>query len=166
MQDLLGIALRILVIYLYALFILRLSGKRSVGSLSALDLLVGLIVGDMFDDVIWAEIALAQGLVGMTTVVLLHSLVAWASWKSRGVDQLVNSTPTPVVKNGKMLAGNLQRERTPAPDVEMSMRLKGEDKLEEIQEACWEHSGNLSLRKFEAAKPVQKRDLAALRKVT
>jgi uncharacterized membrane protein YcaP (DUF421 family) len=44
--------------------------------------------------------------------------------------------------------------------------LNGDDNLAEIQEACWEQSGSLSLRKIEAAQPVQKRDLAALRKVT
>ncbi len=165
MEDLIGIALRISFIYAYALLLLRLSGKRSVGSLSTLDFIVAFIVGDMFDDIIWAEIPLAQGLVGMTTVVLLHTLLAFASWKSQRVDALVNSTPTRLVRNGRMLPDALARERMTAVEVTAGLRQLGEDKLEEIREACLEPSGALSVIKQEAAKPVQKRELAALRKV-
>ena len=165
MQALIGIALRITFIYFYALLLLRLTGKRSIGTLSALDLVVTLIAGDMFDDIIWAEIPLSQGLVGMSMVVLLHSLVAYASWKSKRIERLVSAAPTRVVLNGKLLPGNLLSQRTPAADVEASLRSRGEDKLEEIREACWEPSGQLSALKMEPAKPVAKRDLAALRKV-
>jgi uncharacterized membrane protein YcaP (DUF421 family) len=166
MQDLIGIALRITVIYFYALLLLRLSGKRSIGSLSALDLVVALIVGDMFDDIIWGEIPLSQGLVGMTTVVVMHTLVAYGSWKSKRIEKLVSAKPTRVVLNGRMLLDNLSSQRTPPADVEAGLRLLGEDQLEDIQEAFWEPSGQLSAKKKAPAQPVQKRELAELRKVT
>jgi uncharacterized membrane protein YcaP (DUF421 family) len=164
MPDLIGIALRITFIYFYALLLLRLSGKRSVGSLSALDLVVTLIAGDMFDDIIWAEIPLSQGLVGMSTVVLLHSLVAYASWKSQRIEKLVSAGPTRVVRNGRLLPDNLRSQRTPPADVEAGLRLLGEERLEDIREAFWELSGQLSALKTEPARPAQTSDLPALRK--
>jgi uncharacterized membrane protein YcaP (DUF421 family) len=165
MEDLIGIAVRVSVMYVYALLILRLAGKRSIANLSALDLIVGLVIGDMFDDVIWAEIPLAQGMLGMTTFVLLHSLVTFASYKSQRFDELVNSAPTRVIAGGRLLREGLAKERTPAGEVEMGLRLLQEDKLDEVKTGQWEPSGELSVEKHERAKPVQKRDLAALRKV-
>src|SRR5687768_3174403 len=136
MQDLFGISLRVLIIYVYALLLLRLSGKRSIAHLTALDFIVALAIGDMFDDVIWSEIPLAQGLVGVTTIVLLHTLVAFASWKSRRIHVLVASSPTRLLLNGKLLTGSLTQERMSAAEVEMGLRLLGEDKLDEIHAAC------------------------------
>ena len=68
-QELIGIALRVSVMYLYVLAIMRLSGKRSLGAITPFDFVVTVIVGDMFDDVFWAEVPLSKGLVGVTTIV-------------------------------------------------------------------------------------------------
>jgi uncharacterized membrane protein YcaP (DUF421 family) len=120
------------------------------------------IIGDMFDDIIWAEVPLAQGLVGLTTVVLVHSLTSVATWKNQRLHDLLCSTPRPVIRQGKYLDKALAQERTPSGEVEMQLRLLGEDKLEEIKEACWEPSGELSVEKKQPAKPAQKRDRPAL----
>ena len=61
--DLTGIILRVSVMYLYALALLRISGKQSVDHLTALDFLITLIIGDLFDDIFWAEVTIPHGLV-------------------------------------------------------------------------------------------------------
>ena len=163
MEDFLGIALRVSVTYVYALLILRLSGKQSITSMTPLDFIVGLIIGDLFDNIIWADVPLAQGLVGMTTILCLHGLLAVAAWKNRPFHDLINSSPAPVVRQGKLLEDGLRRERTPASEIEMELRMLGEDQLSEIQLASWEPSGQMSVQKMPEAKPAQKRDLPALR---
>ena len=50
--DLTGIVFRVSVMYLYALALLRISGKQSVSHLTTLDFIVTLIIGDLFDDAI------------------------------------------------------------------------------------------------------------------
>jgi uncharacterized membrane protein YcaP (DUF421 family) len=164
MQDVLGIVIRVSVMYLYALLLLRLAGKRGIDSLTPLDFLVSLVIGDMFDDVIWAEIPLAQGLVGFTTIITLHTLVAYASWRSKRVDELVTSTPTVLIREGGFVQAGLDAERTRRETVLMELRLQGEDKPEELQQACLETGGQLSYLKREPAQPAEKRDLPALRK--
>ena len=165
MPDLVGIALRVSVMYVYALLLLRLSGKTSITALTPLDFIVSLIVGDLFDDVIWAEVPLAQGLVAVTTVALLHTLLSLATWRQAALHDLVCSTPTQVIHAGRLLPRGLAREQTPAAEVMMELRLLGEDKLEAVQQAHWETSGQMSMLKNESARPAQKRDLAALRKI-
>jgi uncharacterized membrane protein YcaP (DUF421 family) len=165
MEDLLGTALRVTVMYVYALAVLRLAGKRSVGELTTLDFVVATIVGDLFDDVFWAEVPLAEGLVAFTTVVLVHTLVAYASWRSSTVDRLVGSQPTVVVRHGELVPDGLRRERTPPQDVLSELRQRGEDRLEEVRFARWEPSGRLSVLKRQEAEPLDRRDAPRLREL-
>lgn len=165
MLDLVGIALRVSVMYVYALLLLRLSGKTSITALTPLDFIVSLVVGDLFDDVIWAEVPLAQGVVAVSTVVLLHTLLTLVIWCQAALHDLVCSTPTRVIDASRLLPDGLARERTPAAEVLMEMRLLGEDKLEAVGQAYWEPSGQMSVLKNETARPAQKRDLAALRQI-
>jgi uncharacterized membrane protein YcaP (DUF421 family) len=165
MEDLVGIGLRVTVMYGYALLIMRLAGKRSVAHLAPIDFLVGLVLGDMFDDVIWAEVPLAQGLVAFTTIVFLHSMVAFVTYRSQRAEAVICSAPTPVVRAGKLLEAGLQHERTPAREVEAGLRLCQVESIQEVQQANWEPSGELSVTRIEAAKPAHKKDLATLRQL-
>src|SRR5574338_262717 len=112
MEEYLGVALRVSIMYVYALALLRLSGKRTISELTVLDFAVATIIGDMFDDVFWAEIPLSQGLTGMTTIILLHVLLAYLEHRSDALHVLLASEKTMVVKNGRFEKEGLQRERT------------------------------------------------------
>jgi uncharacterized membrane protein YcaP (DUF421 family) len=165
MEDYLGILIRISVMYIYVLILLRLAGKRSIASLSSLDLVIGLLIGDLFDDVIWAEVPLSQGIVAFTTVILLHMLVAFAEYRSDWIYQLISAKETELVRNGKLKEEGLQRERLRRSTVLYELRLQGEDGPAEIQKASLEPSGSTSVLKREASRPAQRRDLPALKKL-
>src|ERR671924_489440 len=62
--DLTGIIFRVSIMYLYALALVRISGKQTLGQLTPMDFVVTLIIGDLFDDVFWAEVPLIEGIVG------------------------------------------------------------------------------------------------------
>lgn len=156
--DLRGIVIRISVMYLYALTLVRLSGKQSVGQLSALDFVVVTIVGDLFDDVFWAEIPMLQGMVGFGTIIVVHILVTFASSRNILIHQIVAFPPSIVVQNGRLVLENLQRERTRPETVQFEMRLKGEEHLKEVEEARWEPKGQISIIKTKESEPLRKKD--------
>lgn len=74
-MDLLRMALRAVFTFLTLLALLRVSGKRTVKQGSPFDLTVALIVGDLVDDVLLGEVALAQFTVASTTIVAAHVLM-------------------------------------------------------------------------------------------
>ena len=78
-KAIVGIMIRISIMYLYVLTVLRLSGKRTIGSVSPPDFAVATILGDMFDDVFWAEVPLAKEIVGISTLLLVYLLVVYVS---------------------------------------------------------------------------------------
>jgi uncharacterized membrane protein YcaP (DUF421 family) len=167
MEELLGIALRISIMYVYTLAILRMAGKRIFEHLSPLDLVIALIVGDLFDDIFWGDIPLSKALVALTTIVVLHILTGWASWRDTRIHHLMNSTETQIVDNGRLLEPALRKERFPEEEALMEIRMLGqsEDELGEIREGYLEPDGRISLLKKEEAKEVQKNDLPAFQEL-
>jgi uncharacterized membrane protein YcaP (DUF421 family) len=76
------IVVRILVVWIFVLALVRVSGKRTVKQGDLASFVVALILGDMFDDAIWAEVPMAEFFVGAGTLVLLHLLVSIESmWR-------------------------------------------------------------------------------------
>jgi uncharacterized membrane protein YcaP (DUF421 family) len=163
-EELLGVALRVSFMYLYALALLRLSGKRTIGDLSAFDFVITTALGDLFDDVIWAEVPISQGVVAMSTMILLHLLIGFASSQSRAIHDLAASTKTLVVRKGRFFEQGMRRERTPEAAVLSLLRVMGEDKRSEIEEAAIEPSGEPSLIKKPEERTAQKQDLPRLKK--
>ena len=68
--------------FVFIFVLLRVSGERTVKKGDLASFVVALIVGDMFDDLIWAEIAATQFVVGVGTLVFVHFLVAEAGFRS------------------------------------------------------------------------------------
>ena len=161
--DLTGIIFRVSVMYLYALALVRLSGKESIGQLAAMDLVVTLIIGDLFDDVFWAEVPLIQGLVGFAAVVLAHMLVTYLCSRSKFIHQLVNPVPRVLIENGKLVQEGLQREWMRQDTLQFELRLNGEEHPKEIKQATLEPEGQVSVVKADSNQPVRKKDLRLLR---
>jgi uncharacterized membrane protein YcaP (DUF421 family) len=69
-MDPVRIAIRAILTYVYLLVLLRLAGKRTLRQANAFDFVLALIVGDLTDDVLWAEVPMAQFIVAAATLVL------------------------------------------------------------------------------------------------
>ena len=161
--DLTGIIIRVSVMYLYALALVRISGKQTLGQLTPMDFVVTLIIGDFFDDVFWAEVPLVQGLVAFATIVLLHMLVLFITSRNKAIYWALASPARPLVEDGRLDQKNLQLERMRPENLQSDLRLKGEEHLREIKEARLEPSGQVSVIKQRDSKPVQKKDERLLR---
>jgi uncharacterized membrane protein YcaP (DUF421 family) len=158
-----SILIRVSVMYVFALALIRLTGKQSVSELSTMDFVVITILGDPFDSVIYSEVTLAQGLVSFTTIALLHLLVRILASRSDSFFRLVSSPPRTMIQNGTYVKRALQAERMRMDSVESQMRLKGEDQLAELKEAWLEENGKLSVIRNTPSRPAQKQDRKLLR---
>jgi uncharacterized membrane protein YcaP (DUF421 family) len=69
-MDVLGIAIRCLIAYLFLLGMLRLAGKRTIQEGTPFDLILAMILGDLVDDPILGDVPVAQFLTAAATLVL------------------------------------------------------------------------------------------------
>jgi uncharacterized membrane protein YcaP (DUF421 family) len=158
MEQMAGILLRIVITYLYLLAIIRLSGKRTIAEGTPFDLIVALIVGDMPDGIIWGELPLAQGLVGLGTIMAVHLLVVAFASRNVSFGQLVEASPDPLLRDGHPLRQQMSRQRVNDQELDAMLREQGVDDRNEVEEALLEPSGILTVQKREAYQPAEKRD--------
>jgi uncharacterized membrane protein YcaP (DUF421 family) len=144
--------------YLYALALVRISGKQSLGQLTAMDFVVTLVIGDLFDDVFWAEVPVVQGLVAFAVIVIVHMLVTFASSRSISFYRLVTPPERLLIEDGKLVRKNLQREWMRPETLQSDLRVNGEEHPRDIKQAWLEPKGQVSIINDRASKPVQKKD--------
>ena len=70
--------------FVFIFVLLRVAGERTVKQADSASFVVALIIGDMFDDLIWAEVAAAQFVIGVGTLLFVHLLVSDNMFKSGG----------------------------------------------------------------------------------
>jgi uncharacterized membrane protein YcaP (DUF421 family) len=161
--SLTGIIIRISFIYVYALALVRISGKQTLGQLTPMDFIVTLIIGDMFDNVFWGEVPVIEGVVAFTTVTILHMLVTFFTSRNTSLYWMLASPARPLVEEGRLVQKNLQRERIRPEEVQFALRLNGTEHMREVKEARLEPSGQVSVIKHPANKAIQKKDIRLLR---
>lgn len=158
-QDLLLTAVRASVVYFFLLLVIRLLGKREVGSTSAFDFMVALMLGEVVDEIIYGDVSMTKGLLVIAVVAVWHLVNAWASYKSKLVDRLTGAEPAVLIDQGVIQEDALAKERMNEDEVLSEMRLMGVDNLKEVNKATLEPSGKISVLLEEWAKPVQKSDI-------
>jgi len=161
-QDLLLTALRASLIYFFLLFVIRLLGKREVGSSSAFDFLVALMLGEVVDEAIFGDVSMTKGLLAISVIAIWHMVNSWASYRSKFVQKLTSAEPTVLVEHGKMKQDNLAKERMNKEEVQSELRLMGIDEIKQVKRATLEPNGKVSVIKEEWAEPLQKQDFPEL----
>ena len=161
--DLPGIILRVSVMYVYALALVRVAGKQTLGQLTGMDFVVTLVIGDLFDDIFWAEVPIVQGMVAFAIIVIAHMLVTFISSRNIRFYRLVTSPERLLIKDGKLMEKSLQRERMRPESVQFELRINGEEHPKEVKEAWLEPKGQVSVVKKPSSKPLQKKDKRLLR---
>jgi uncharacterized membrane protein YcaP (DUF421 family) len=158
-HELLLTALRATFVYFFLLFIVRILGKREIGNTSAFDLIVALILGEVVDEIIFADVTILQGVVAISAVAVWHLVNSWASFRSEIIDKLTGAPPTVMVKNGQIQRKNLAKERLSEGELFSELRMMGVDEIQEVKQATLEPNGSVSVLLEDWAKPVQRQDL-------
>jgi uncharacterized membrane protein YcaP (DUF421 family) len=71
-MDPLRISVRVAFAYLLALVLTRISGSGTVKQTDATNFVTVLVIGDLFDDMLWSEVPASQFAVAMGTLFLTH----------------------------------------------------------------------------------------------
>jgi uncharacterized membrane protein YcaP (DUF421 family) len=140
------VALRVAVIYLFLVIVLRISGKREVGQLSILELIVVLLISDAVQNSMVGENTTVWG--GMVAVLMLLGLdyaLSMVTQRSRRVRRAIEGEPRLLIRDGQLLPKALREEGVDANDVRAAIRAHGFTRIEEIRMAVLETNGSISV---------------------
>ncbi|CAH0134018.1 hypothetical protein SRABI96_00311 [Peribacillus sp. Bi96] len=142
----LGIIFRTTVIYLVILILFRMMGKREVGELSILDLVVSIMIGDIavlsFEDL---EKPFLRQMIPMLVLAFIQILLAFISLKSVRFRNIVDGTPQIIINQGKIDEKAMRKQRYNFDDLLTQLREQGINDLNDVQFAILESSGKLSV---------------------
>ena len=134
------------VIYLFLIAGLRLLGRRQLGQLSVLDLVVVLLLGSAVETaMIHGDTSLQVGLVSAATLLILNRLLTLLLLRSRRLRHLVNGGPTLLVNHGAVLDEHLVRVGMTEEDLIEALRARGYEGPQGLRAAVLETDGSVSV---------------------
>ncbi|CAM4424623.1 DUF421 domain-containing protein [Deinococcus marmoris] len=142
----LEIVFRTSVIFAWLLFLLRLTGKRGLAQLSALELMIVIALGSAAGDpLFYPEVPLLHAMLALTLVVAFQRVLARLVVRSETVESFMEGQPVELVRDGvfniRVLEGaNLSRE-----DLFEKLRAQSVMQLGEVRRAYFEQDGTLTV---------------------
>lgn len=150
MEEYLIIAIRTIFLYAVILLIFRLMGKREIGELSLLDLVVFIMIAEMAVLAIEEpDSALVNTLLPMIVLMLIQIATAFLSLKSKKFREIVDGKPIVVISHGKIDERAMRRQRYNFDDLLLQLREKDVSNVADVEFAILEPSGTLSVIKKE-----------------
>ena len=140
------VVLRTAVVYLFLVVVLRVSGKREVGQMSILELIVILIISDAVQNSMVGENAtLWGGLVAVLTLLALDFGLKALTSRSRRLRRAVEGEPRLLVRDGRLLDKALREEGVEPEQVRAAVRAQGIARVEDVRLAVLETDGSISV---------------------
>lgn len=128
------------------LFILtKLMGKRQISELNFFDYICGITIGSIAAEMAAHPLEEAYiPAVAMAVYAVITSLIAFISDKSLKIRSLIESKPTILYDNGKILEKSLAKSKMDINEFLMQCRISGYFNLEDLQTVILESNGKLS----------------------
>jgi uncharacterized membrane protein YcaP (DUF421 family) len=140
------IVFRTIVVYVVVFALLRIAGKRELGQMSVVDLVVILVIANAVQNSLnGGDVSLVGGLVSAATLVALNRVFDRFGRRVPFVSRLFRQEPTLLMQNGEVIKRNLDDEDIEPEELEMAAREKGMTDLSEVDAAVLEVDGSISI---------------------
>jgi uncharacterized membrane protein YcaP (DUF421 family) len=143
-------SLRMILIFIIALILIRISGRRSFGMSSPLDNVVTILIGGILTRGVDGRTPFLGVIAAAVTFVILYRIVNWACVHNKTIGKLVKGEEKIIFKDGKLDKERMKKYMITEKDMEERLRITlHEGSLENIKEAYIERDGEIGLVKKE-----------------
>lgn len=146
MQDILTISLRTCIFYFIIIFAYRIMGKREVGQLGVIDLIISILIAELvaisienFND------SMFNTIIPIVILVFIEILLAYLSIKNNKIRTFFDGKPSVIINNGKINYSEMVKQRYSLDDLLVQLRQNSIKSIDEIEYALLEHNGKLSI---------------------
>ena len=145
-MDLLLIFVRTVFFYFFVFIVYRIMGKREVGQLGIIDLIVSILIAELviisienYDNNIMFSV------IPILTLLLLQVSLAFLTLKKPKFRIFLDGNPSIIIKEGKINYKEMMKQKYNLEDLMIQIREKGYRSIEEIEYAILENNGTLSV---------------------
>jgi uncharacterized membrane protein YcaP (DUF421 family) len=154
MDEILIIILRTTLNYVLIYVTFRIMGKREIGELSLIDLIVFLMIAEI------AALAIEEtdepyfySVIAIGLLVFFERLIAYVTLKKTKIRDKLEGKPSVIIANGKVNYFEMRKNSYTFDDLLTQIRDKGFKSISEVEFAILETNGNLSTFKKEKGQP-------------
>src|ERR1700686_4070783 len=131
--------LRPIIVYIFLVVSLRLSGKRELVQLNPFDLVVLLTLSNTVQNaIIGDDNSVSGGIIGASSLLLINYLVVRFLYGHQKLDRFVEGESCPLIQNGKVLEHRLTQEVLTRQELEAAAHKQGFGDLGEVESAVLE----------------------------
>lgn len=148
--SLLELFVRGTLIYLFCFVVLRFT-RRGIGGINISDLLIIVIIADAAQNGMSADYkSVTDGIFLIGTLVFWSYALDLLANKFSFVEKILHPEPILLIKDGKIIRQNLQKEFITYGELMSQIREQGAEKISEVRKCYIEGDGSISVIKFEA----------------
>lgn len=134
------------IVYVFLLIFLRLTGKRQTGQFAPFDLVLLLILSNAVQNSMNAgDNSLVGGLVSALTLIGCHVMLAQLTFRFQRLERLIDGTPQVLVRDGQVDAALMRKELLSTEDLEAALRAGGCLDVHEVARATIETNGQITV---------------------
>lgn len=132
--------------YIAIIFILRLSGKRTLSKWNSFDFVVTIAFGSILASILLTtKNTFGKGILGFAMLVLFQYIITWISVRSSWVQKLIKSEPSLLLYRGKLKHDVLKKQRVAEGEVLAALRANGIGAIEDADAVVLETDGSFSV---------------------
>lgn len=140
------IVIRTIILYGVISIIFRLMGKRELGELNVLDLVVYIMIAEIaVVGIEKPDETIVNNILPMTVLMIIQITLAFFSLKSKKVRDMLDGKPSIIINNGKIDEHEMRKQRYNFDDLLLQLRDKDIRNIADVEFAILETSGKLSV---------------------
>lgn len=134
------------IVYIAVLVLIRLGGKRQIGQMGTGEFVAILLISNAVQNSMnGGDNSITGGLTLAAVIIVLSVAVAYVTYRSKKVENLIQGRPTLLIHNGQLLHDNLAREFLSTHELMALLRRQGVHNVKEVATAILESDGYISL---------------------
>ena len=139
-----------LVVYVFLIALLRLTGKRQIGQLSPFDLVLLLILSNAVQNSMNAgDNSLIGGLISATTLVAVNYIVGLITFKSKKLEAIIDGRPQVLIHDGKLFEDVMNEAKLTRRELDATLRQSGYFEIADIKLAILENNGSVTVQGYD-----------------
>ena len=144
------LVIRGVVVYTALILLLRMTGKRQIGQLSPIDLVLLLILSNAVQNSMnGGDNSLIGGLILAVTLVGLNYLVGLVAFKSKKMESAIEGRPQVLIHEGKVFEDVMLEAKLTRAELDSVLRHQGYFEIKDIKLAILENNGTVSVQGYE-----------------
>ena len=137
---------RSIIVYVFLIALLRITGKRQVGQLAPFDLVLLLVLSNAVQNSMnGGDNSVLGGVISATTLIALNFFVGWLTYRNKRLEVLIEGQPEVLIHNGRLFEKVMARAQLTHHELNAALRQEGCVSVADVHCAILENNGTITV---------------------